>query len=284
MRKNNLLTSTALTTSAMLASSAALAQSPPVYNWSGFYIGVNAGGGWAEVEEGLSIPGRLGYQTSVTDSGFTGGVQLGYNWFIAPNWLFGIEGDINYLRGARQDTFRFINTGEDVVGRQETKLRRLSTVRGRLGYVWASTAFYATGGLAIGDVKSDVSATRSDCRSRRSDICRRLFLDPNRLDSGWRHRALFFQQVFAQGRVSSLRSRRLQLQREPGHGDGFAAGRAVTVARQRQGHRRHRAVRCELSVCALNAAAEAADLLRYSASARVRSARTVAAVVNASKG
>jgi outer membrane immunogenic protein len=162
MRKNNLLTSTALTTSAMLASSAALAQSPPVYNWSGFYIGVNAGGGWAEVEEGLSIPGRLGYQTSVTDSGFTGGVQLGYNWFIAPNWLFGIEGDINYLRGARQDTFRFINTGEDVVGRQETKLRRLSTVRGRLGYVWASTAFYATGGLAIGDVKSDVSATRSD--------------------------------------------------------------------------------------------------------------------------
>ena len=191
MRKNNLLTSTALTTSAMLASSAALAQSPPVYNWSGFYIGVNAGGGWAEVEEGLSIPGRLGYQTSVTDSGFTGGVQLGYNWFIAPNWLFGIEGDINYLRGARQDTFRFINTGEDVVGRQETKLRRLSTVRGRLGYVWASTAFYATGGLAIGDVKSDVSATRSDCRSRRSDICRRLFLDPNRLDSGWRHRALF---------------------------------------------------------------------------------------------
>jgi len=163
MRTNNLLTSTALTTSAVLASGAALAQSPPVYNWSGFYIGVNAGGGWAKVEEGLSIPGRLAYQASNRDSGFTGGGQLGYNWFIAPNWLFGIEGDFNYLKGTRQDTFGFVfNTGEDVVGRQETRLRWLNTVRGRFGYVWANTAFYATGGLAIGKVESEVSATRRD--------------------------------------------------------------------------------------------------------------------------
>ena len=80
----------------------------------------------------------------------------------AGQWVFGIEGDFNYLKGNRQDTFRSLRDGEDVVGRQETKLRWLSTVRGRFGYVWANTAFYATGGLAIGDVKSDASATRSD--------------------------------------------------------------------------------------------------------------------------
>ena len=42
MRTNNLLTSTALTTSAMLVSGTAFAQ-PVAFNWTGFYVGMNAG-------------------------------------------------------------------------------------------------------------------------------------------------------------------------------------------------------------------------------------------------
>jgi outer membrane immunogenic protein len=165
MRTNNLLTSTALTTSAVLASGAAFAQ-PVTYNWTGWYIGINAGGSSTSIYHDVAvpaigaIPSRL-FAFEGRDGSFTGGFQAGYNWQFAPNWLIGIEGDINYLRGERSNSFRYTPiAGEDVVGNVNTRLRWLSTVRGRLGYTWASTMIYATGGLAIGGVRSNVDAVR----------------------------------------------------------------------------------------------------------------------------
>jgi outer membrane immunogenic protein len=166
MRTNNLLTSTALTTSAVLASGAAFAQ-PVTYNWTGWYIGINAGGSSTSIYHDVAvpaigaIPSRL-FAFEGRDGSFTGGFQAGYNWQFAPNWLLGIEGDINYLRGSRDNSFRFLVLGEDVVGTLNTRLRWLSTVRGRLGYTWANTMVYATGGVAFGAVRSNVDATRSD--------------------------------------------------------------------------------------------------------------------------
>jgi outer membrane immunogenic protein len=111
-----------------------------------------------------AIPSRL-FAFEGRDGSFTGGFQAGYNWQFAPNWLVGIEGDINYLRGERSNNFRFTVPGEDVVGNINTRLRWLSTVRGRLGYTWASTMVYATGGVAFGGVRSNVDATRIDLPS-----------------------------------------------------------------------------------------------------------------------
>jgi outer membrane immunogenic protein len=167
MRTNNLLASTALTTSAMLASGTAFAQ-PVTYNWTGFYVGINAGGGSTAIDHNVAIPAGTGtparfFAFDGRDGSFAGGFQAGYNWQFAPNWVFGIEGDINYLRGSRDNAFRYtFDPGEDVVGNVNTRLRWLSTVRGRLGYTWASTMVYATGGLAIGGVRSNVDATRTD--------------------------------------------------------------------------------------------------------------------------
>jgi outer membrane immunogenic protein len=53
----------------------------------------------------------------------------------------------------------FTHHSEDVVGQQSSKLRWLSTVRARLGYAWERSILYATGGLAIGEINSSVSAT-----------------------------------------------------------------------------------------------------------------------------
>jgi outer membrane immunogenic protein len=166
MRTNNLLASTALSTSAVLASGAAFAQAPS-FNWTGFYIGLNAGGASSRIEHSLSVPAidddpARAFTSSDRDLSFTGGFQAGYNWMFAPNWLLGIEGDINYLRGSHQSSFAFLNSSEDVVGTQNTRLRWLATVRGRLGYTWANTLVYATGGLAIGGVRSNVDAARFD--------------------------------------------------------------------------------------------------------------------------
>ena len=54
----------------------------PVYIWTGLYVGVHAGGGWADLGVGD------------TGSGFIGGGQVGYNYQI-NQWVFGLEADIS---------------------------------------------------------------------------------------------------------------------------------------------------------------------------------------------
>src|ERR1700749_708205 len=60
----------------------------PVSNWTGFHIGGFVGGAFG---------GNSGFSSNFntvvgtrTDSAFFGGGQVGYNWQIAPNWVFGI--------------------------------------------------------------------------------------------------------------------------------------------------------------------------------------------------
>ena len=149
----------------MLASSAAFAQ--PVYNWTGYYIGAHAGYASTQFDQDLFVPAIARFPSRFFDSSgrattLAGGIQAGYNWLFLPNWLAGVEADISYLGASRQQGFQFHNGGEDVVGAQKTRMRWLATVRGRLGYTWLNTLVYATGGLAIGDVKSTVDATRID--------------------------------------------------------------------------------------------------------------------------
>ncbi len=165
MRKLGLLTSTALTTS--LISGAGMAadmrmpvKSPviaPPISWSGCYIGGNAGGVSARIEHGFSLPGA-NVQSTGRDTGFIGGGQIGCNWQYSPGWVFGVEGDVNYAGVKRSSNFAFAVLGEDVAGSQTTKLRWLTTIRGRLGPTWDRSFLYLTGGAAIGGVKSSVAA------------------------------------------------------------------------------------------------------------------------------
>jgi outer membrane immunogenic protein len=134
----------------------------PVYNWSGFYIGVNAGGGWSNPEYvnlanttffgdvGTSVP--FGHNAS----GFIGGGQIGYN-FQSGAFVFGleamfdyadIEGDVNPLRG-----------GLPPLGRDDnfsTRIRSLFLGTARVGYAWNNVLLYAKGGYAGGDVRVSV--------------------------------------------------------------------------------------------------------------------------------
>src|SRR5260221_357859 len=99
-------------------------------SWAGPYLGGNLGYAWGSVDNNPTKP-----------SGFSGGVQAGYNWKNGP-WVFGIEGDIQ-VTGAEQTfaPWKFSNPW-------------FGTVRGRVGYALNNVMFYGTGGLAFGELRA----------------------------------------------------------------------------------------------------------------------------------
>src|SRR5262249_29629202 len=54
----------------------------PAYNWTGFYIGANVGGGWAS---GTLTDNFSGVDFVDTNSGVIGGGQIGYNCKFRPS-------------------------------------------------------------------------------------------------------------------------------------------------------------------------------------------------------
>src|ERR1700724_3219789 len=66
----------------------------PIYDWSGFYIGINGGGGSAHTCWDLLFAGVIPEGCHNSTGGTVGG-QIGYRWQTA-NWVFGIEGQGNW--------------------------------------------------------------------------------------------------------------------------------------------------------------------------------------------
>ena len=144
-----------------IASAADLPRAAPVYkapalvqgyNWTGGYIGLNAGYGWGKSDWTF-------FTADAKPSGGLVGLTLGYNWqALGSPWVFGIEGDINWsdMKGS------FANLACPF-GCQ-IKSEWFGTVRGRVGYAVDRVMPYVTGGLAYGDVNANINglATTSD--------------------------------------------------------------------------------------------------------------------------
>jgi outer membrane immunogenic protein len=158
-----LLATTALATFGAEALAADLGAKPPykvpapVFSpWMGWYVGGNVGGSWGRSRSDFAISSfatSISASESVRGNGVIGGGQFGYNWQLDPNWLIGVETDIQAsgekASGTRFDTVDF----EGVTTNYETKIKWFGTVRGRLGYVFDRRfLLYATGGLAYGRV------------------------------------------------------------------------------------------------------------------------------------
>jgi outer membrane immunogenic protein len=137
----------------------------PAYNWSGFYLGVHAGYTFGEDEDITTTGQAAGNITNVAigarpgrvrldRDGFIGGGQMGYNWQVSPNWVFGLEADISYV-DVRRDVAVIGTTGLNNIFR--TRMEYLGTVRGRIGYAWDRTLIYATGGLAYAEIENSVN-------------------------------------------------------------------------------------------------------------------------------
>jgi outer membrane immunogenic protein len=170
-----LLGATAAQAADMTAAPYAKAPAPvPATNWTGFYAGVNAGYGWGDhkatfaggdpfIQELTSGPGfPPGTQipsAAFNMKGATGGVQIGYNFQIAPQWVVGLETDFNGLdfSASAASAFRLgpmLGMSEVVGLVANEKADWFGTLRGRIGWLPADRLLvYGTGGLAYGQIK-----------------------------------------------------------------------------------------------------------------------------------
>jgi outer membrane immunogenic protein len=147
---------------------------PPVYNWTGFYVGATAGGAWSKADvtlntvnntprlyRPLDIPGldAIG-SPSISGSNAIVGGKIGYNqqW---GSFVLGLEGGISWFHFNKSafttgnpflasdplfiEGFANFNTNVSTTW--------LATVRGRIGYAVDRVLFYGTGGAAFANVK-----------------------------------------------------------------------------------------------------------------------------------
>jgi len=143
-----------------------LAKAPPPppawFNWTGFYIGGNFGGGWAHQDATLSGTEAGGFTFSGTGtsnaSGILGGGQVGFNWQFDPHWVLGVEADGDWanILGSHSgcSTFTTPAVFAGIVAGCSSfnqTLNDFGTVRGRLGYAWNNILLYGTGGWAWGN-------------------------------------------------------------------------------------------------------------------------------------
>jgi outer membrane immunogenic protein len=167
-------------TSAFAADMAVKAPAPvsvPVYNWTGWYVGLNAG--WVDLDADANtnavitsisttpsnttnLAAIATNQLNNRSDGFIGGGQLGYNYQFSPAFVAGFEADI---QGTTPHSKARVSSPSVPVGpiwmaatTVSSRLDYLGTVRGRLG-VLVTPAFllYGTGGLAYGGVQSNTS-------------------------------------------------------------------------------------------------------------------------------
>jgi outer membrane immunogenic protein len=111
----------------------------PVFTWTGFYVGVNGGGGF----------GNSAWDTtsSFSTTGALVGGTIGYNYQMGPAVL-GAEGDIDWSNIKGTTT-----TGACPAG-CTTSDSWLSTLRARLGYAAGRFMPYVTGGGAFGNINA----------------------------------------------------------------------------------------------------------------------------------
>jgi outer membrane immunogenic protein len=164
------------------------APAPPPPQWSGFYVGGNAGGTWSNnnsvatvTGNGASFPGfdPLGIATArlattsvpVKIDGFIGGGQWGDNYQFANRWVGGFESDFQGITGGNHTTTLFSQATADVAGvgfstnqnlTASKSLNWLATDRVRLGYLISPTFLaYGTGGVAYGTTRASVTIAQT---------------------------------------------------------------------------------------------------------------------------
>jgi outer membrane immunogenic protein len=140
----------------------------PIYDWSGFYLGINGGGGsahscWEDVVPAGTIP-----QGCHNSNGGTAGGQIGYRW-QATNWVFGLEGQGNWADFSGSNV---APVGGNPFGGavDRTRIDAFGLFTGQVGYAWNSVLAYVKGGAAVVSEKYDIFgppalvATGSDVR------------------------------------------------------------------------------------------------------------------------
>jgi len=129
---------------------------PPVFSWTGVYIGGQVGYEWGTSSN--TYFGPLGGLIGVghhDDQGVVGGGHVGYNYELGGlglglgtgGFVVGIEGDAN---GASYDGGGVL---AGIIGRHEST-EFDGSIRGRVGVAFDRALIYGTGGVAFGSIRN----------------------------------------------------------------------------------------------------------------------------------
>ncbi len=140
------------------------------FSWTGFYVGGTAGASWTNADTSLSavngaiplyFPADIPGLNAIGSPGLSGtsaivGGKAGYNrqW---GSFVAGVEGDISWrhfdkMVATAGSPFLTFPLGTAAFT-TTVSTNWLATIRPRIGYAVDKALFYATGGVAIGDVK-----------------------------------------------------------------------------------------------------------------------------------
>ncbi len=122
-----------------------------VYDWSGFYIGGNAGWGQARACLDFVGPGGAFATDGCRDgSGAVVGGQIGYRW-QSGGFVFGLEGQGDWanLRASRVSLINPAFT-------ERAKVDSIGLITGNIGYAWNNVLLYLKGGGAVTGSRFDI--------------------------------------------------------------------------------------------------------------------------------
>lgn len=170
MFRNFLLSATAIgfMTSGALAADII---GPTTYDWTGPYIGLNAGYGEADVDYKFHDDGHYnnepGDKFSHTLDGFVGGIQAGYNWQI-DSFVLGLEGGFTWLDIEKRSTSPFFPDSDEFI----TNIDWVASVTPRVGVAMDNILFYAKGGVAFAEIDARIEDTAD-------------FVETEKTQTGW---------------------------------------------------------------------------------------------------
>jgi outer membrane immunogenic protein len=112
------------------------------YSWTGFYVGGNLGGAWANTE---LTSAANGLNWGSNQNQFTGGGQVGFNYQVR-NIVLGLEGTMNW--SSLDATSNVYNVAQVGLLQGSVKTDWIGTVAGRVGFAADDWLFYGKGGWA----------------------------------------------------------------------------------------------------------------------------------------
>ena len=142
----------ALLSGKAMAADPAMPYTPAAADWSGWYVGVHAGGAWGDIDFNATPYGGPFWSQSV--SGFGGGVLGGYNW-QADRFVFGAEVDATWF--GVDSTLNLAGVGFPGVN-VTAEYDALYTARGRLGIAYDRWMPYVSAGIGLLQMSASANA------------------------------------------------------------------------------------------------------------------------------
>src|ERR1700732_198807 len=125
------------------------------YDWSGFYLGINGGGGtsrkcWDITNKGIAAVVPAASEGCHDATGGTVGGQIGYRWQSAA-WVFGVEAQGNWADFRGDNISLAFRTD-----RNRSRIDTFGLFTGQVGYAWNNALVYVKGGAAVTRDKYDI--------------------------------------------------------------------------------------------------------------------------------